>query len=109
VRILIFSHSPYWTTPGLLEGPEDLQLINKAIGKTDLVDIQNILNALLQALKNGKPNGSQSFINKLSRYFINGTGVAGSLVTLIDSYNAGGTAHQFIGHVLNYIYMFDKL
>lgn len=78
----------------------DLKLINETLNQADLVNIQNILNDILVSVKAGDEKSSKSLINKLGTYVLNGSATASSLTTLADSYNAGNSAHQFIGRIL---------
>jgi len=81
----------------------DLRIINETINKADLTDINKSLNEILAALKDGDKNKAQLLLSKFGKVIINGTSVASNLTTIIDSHNSGGTAHKFIGKVLEYV------
>jgi hypothetical protein len=82
---------------------DDLKIINQTVDQnSDVADIKEAMNELLQAVKKEDTAATQTLLNKMSTLLINSVGTAGSLVTLIDSYNAGSSAFQFIQKVLQY-------
>lgn len=82
---------------------KDLQIINDVIGKVDIEDINNTLNEILTALKQGDKSKAKSRIGKLGKSLANGLAVAGNMTKLVDSYNDGGAVHQFIAQILKYL------
>jgi hypothetical protein len=81
---------------------EDLRFINEALGLSDLDQIKEVLNEVLNSLKSKDKKGAKSGLDKLGKYILNGTSFAGNLTKIIDSYRDGGAPFQFISHILNY-------
>lgn len=68
----------------------------------NMVDVENILNEILVALKEGNQTDSRALLAKLGTYFTNATGVLSGLVTIADSYKGGNAAQQFVGRIIEY-------
>lgn len=81
---------------------DDLKIINDTINMTNLAEINNLLNEILAALKEGDKAKSQSLLSKFGKLLMNGTSVAGNLTKILDSYYDGGSAFKFIGKVIEY-------
>jgi hypothetical protein len=82
---------------------DDLKIINDLLNKTDLNEINNSLNEILEAMKAGEKSKAQSLLSNFSKLIINGTGIAGNLTKILDSYYNGGPTFKFIGKVIEYI------
>lgn len=81
---------------------DDLKLINETLNQTEIADIKQILNDLLNAIKSGQKDKTSSLLNKAGSLLLNATSVASSLATIADGYKAGGAAHQFIARIIDY-------
>lgn len=82
---------------------EDLKIINKTIDGMNLDDLKNDLNQLLGFIKAGKKDATKSLLDKISTHLITAVGGTSGLVTIIDSYNGGNSAFQFIHKVLQFV------
>ena len=82
---------------------EDLKIINEILNETDLKDLNDSLNDILTCLKSGKKPQAFSIIKQIEHKIMNGSSIAGSLTTIIDSYQNGGAIEQFVGNILKYI------
>lgn len=82
---------------------EDLKIINKIINQTDLSEINNTLNDILNALKNGDKGKAQSLLSKFGKLIISGSSLVNNLLEIEDSYNNGSAVHQFIRKVIEYV------
>lgn len=82
---------------------EDLKIINTVLEKTELEDIKDSLNDILNALKSNDKNGAKTSLDKFGKIILNGTSLTGNLTKIIDSYNHDGAPQQFIGKIMEYI------
>ncbi|MGF7081599.1 hypothetical protein [Mucilaginibacter sp. UYCu711] len=81
---------------------EDLKIINKTVDSMNLDNLKNDLNELLQLIKNGKKEDSTTLLNKISSFLVSGMGTTSNLITITDSYKAGGVSFEFIHKILQY-------
>lgn len=82
---------------------EDLLIINETLDKTDLEELKNSINEVLTSLKAGnKPKAKYAF-DKLGKYILNGTSLAGNLTKIIESYTHGGAPQKFVASLLEHI------
>ncbi|GET34631.1 hypothetical protein PbJCM13498_34940 [Prolixibacter bellariivorans] len=82
---------------------EDLKIINETLNETDLNDLNESLNEILYSLKSGEKSQALSVIKNIEGKIMNGSALAGTLTTIIDSYQNGGITEQFVGSILKYI------
>lgn len=82
---------------------EHLKIINDALNNTDIIEVCKLLNEILEALKEGNKDKAQSLLTKFGKSITTGTSVVGNLTKILDSYNQGGSAHQFIKKIIEYV------
>lgn len=82
---------------------EDLLIINETNNEADIIDVRNALNDLLTSLKNGKRPESTANIQKVGSLLSKSMSAGSDLISLIDSYNDGGAAKEFVNRVYKYI------
>ncbi len=73
------------------------------MNQADLLEVQNTLNEILIAVKEGNQPQSRTLLSKLGTLFTNGTSLVSGLVTIADSYKTGNSAQQFVGRIIEYI------
>lgn len=81
---------------------DDLKLINETLNLTDISDIQQTLNELLNAVKSGQKEKTNTLLNKAGTLLLSASSVASSLTTIVDSYKAGGAVHQFVARIIEH-------
>ncbi|SFJ22539.1 hypothetical protein [Myroides guanonis] len=82
---------------------DDLKIINTTLNASDLDDVKESINEVLNALKAGNKKQAKNSLDKFGKYVLNGTSLTGNLTKIIDSYNKGGAPYQFIAKLLEYI------
>lgn len=81
---------------------EDLEIFNETINIVDLTEVNQILNEILEALKNNDKAKAQNTLSKFGRYLMTSTQIGGNIGKIIESLDNGGAVNNFIKQVIKY-------